>query len=164
MSDDKPVLFLDMDSTVRKGYDELGRFVNGPEDVEVFIQARVMMQKWHEDGGRIVTVSNQKGIGLGLVSAEKIQAAMVETNRQCGDVIDVMGWCPHKDPCLCRKPQIGMLVRGVQQLEEKYGETYPLHLMQMVGDRPEDEECARKAGIDFMWANIWRDLSRSVTT
>jgi hypothetical protein len=28
------VLYLDLDGTVRKGSDELGRFVNGPEDVE----------------------------------------------------------------------------------------------------------------------------------
>ena len=34
-----PVLYLDMDGTVRKGKDELGRFVNGPEDVEVFPEA-----------------------------------------------------------------------------------------------------------------------------
>lgn len=158
---DKPVLFLDMDSTVRHGYDELGRFVNGPEDVVVFPDAVEMMLHWHRNEGRIVTISNQKGIGLGYGTAVDIQAAMMETNRQCGNVIDIMEWCPHKDPCLCRKPQIGMLVRGVHRLEAKYGETYPLRLMQMVGDRPEDEECARNAGIDFMWAHEWRDLART---
>lgn len=26
----------------------------------------------------------------------------------------------------------------------------------MVGDRPEDEECARLAGLDFQWAAGWR--------
>lgn len=26
----------------------------------------------------------------------------------------------------------------------------------MVGDRPEDQECAEKAGIAFMWAHEWR--------
>jgi hypothetical protein len=31
-----PVLYLDLDGTVRKGKDELGRFVNGPDDVELF--------------------------------------------------------------------------------------------------------------------------------
>lgn len=159
---DKPVLFLDMDSTVRKGYDEIGKFVNGPEDVEVFPEARTMMEMWHRDEGRIVTVSNQKGIGLGIVTTEAIQDAMVETNRQCGDIIDVMVWCPHSEPCLCRKPQIGMLVQGVYQLEVKNGENYPLSRMQMVGDRPEDEECARNAGIDFMWADQWRDLAKGI--
>lgn len=154
---DVPVLFLDMDSTVRHGYDELGRFVKGPEDVVVFPEAVHMMRQWHKMGGRIVTVSNQKGIGLGYVTVEDIQDAMIETNRQCGGIIDVMVWCPHSNSCLCRKPQIGMLVQGIHQLEVKDGENYPLELMLMVGDRPEDEECARRAGIDFMWANLWRE-------
>jgi phosphoglycolate phosphatase-like HAD superfamily hydrolase len=26
----------------------------------------------------------------------------------------------------------------------------------MVGDRAEDEECARLAGLDFVWAADWR--------
>jgi D-glycero-D-manno-heptose 1,7-bisphosphate phosphatase len=26
----------------------------------------------------------------------------------------------------------------------------------MIGDRPEDEECARLAGLDFQWAAAWR--------
>lgn len=30
------VLYLDLDGTVRHGFDELGRFVNKPEDVTVF--------------------------------------------------------------------------------------------------------------------------------
>jgi D-glycero-D-manno-heptose 1,7-bisphosphate phosphatase len=35
-----PVLYLDLDGTVRQGKDDtLGRFVNGPEDVVVFPEA-----------------------------------------------------------------------------------------------------------------------------
>lgn len=27
----------------------------------------------------------------------------------------------------------------------------------MIGDRPEDEQCAAAANINFMWADVWRD-------
>lgn len=157
---DTPVLFLDMDSTVRHGYDELGRFVNGPEDVEVFYEAKIMMHTWRHMGGRIVTVSNQKGIGLGIVTADKINDAMWETYRQCEGNIDVMVWCPHSGDCWCRKPAIGLLCNGLHELEKQFpSESYPLAMMKMVGDRPEDRDCAEAANINFQWANQWRALA-----
>lgn len=44
-----PVLYLDLDGTVRHGHDELGRFVNGPDDVVVFPEATAMMRRWNDD-------------------------------------------------------------------------------------------------------------------
>lgn len=32
----------------------------------------------------------------------------------------------------------------------------------MVGDRAEDEQCAQNAGIDFMWAEEWRNVKQTV--
>jgi phosphoglycolate phosphatase-like HAD superfamily hydrolase len=32
----------------------------------------------------------------------------------------------------------------------------PLEDALMVGDRVEDEQCAKNAGINFIWANDWR--------
>src|SRR3954451_9677101 len=68
---EKALLVVDIDGTVRQGKDDaLGRFVNGPEDVVVFPEAVTMMQRWKDAGGRIAGVSNQGGIGLGIVSEE----------------------------------------------------------------------------------------------
>src|SRR5882757_10685428 len=84
-----PVLCLDMDGTVREGKDDpIGRFVNGPGDVRVFPEAVVMMRRWRDGGGRIVGVSNQGGITLGLVSYDDVAAAMLETHRQTGGLFD----------------------------------------------------------------------------
>ena len=52
-----------------------------------------------------------------------------------------------------RKPAPGMLQAAAMN--------YGLHIAElidcwMVGDRPEDEQCANNAGINFMWADIWR--------
>jgi D-glycero-D-manno-heptose 1,7-bisphosphate phosphatase len=160
-----PVLYLDLDGTVRQGRDDaLGRFVNGPDDVVVFPEAIDLMARWKASGGRIIGVSNQGGIALGLVSYEQVQAAMVETQRQAEYLFDKIAWCMHhpkaEDPemarCWCRKPSPGLLIEASMVLAKHYGEMYPPYMGLFVGDRPEDEECARLAGLDFKWAADWR--------
>lgn len=159
-----PVLYLDIDGTVRKGKDELGRFVNSPADVEVFPEATEMMRRWKAGGGRVVGVSNQGGIALGLVTVKSVGAAMAETDRQAGGLFDRIAWCPHfpgaSDPemgrCWCRKPSPGLLIESALELARQHNEYYPPYLGLMVGDRPEDEQCAALAGLDFQWAADWR--------
>lgn len=162
-----PVLYLDLDGTVREGKDDaLGKFVNGPKDVRVFPEAAVQMQRWRSQrGGRIVAVSNQGGVALGLVSFGMVQAAMLETSKQTGNLFDKMCYCIHHPQadtpemarCWCRKPSPGLIIEGALALSSQFpGEIYPPHLGLMVGDRDEDQECARIASLDFMWANQWR--------
>lgn len=159
------VLWLDIDGTVRHGPDELGRFVAGPRDVTVFPEAVERMVAWRMAGGRVVGVSNQGGVALGHVTREQVAHAMGETNRQCGGLFDEIVWCSHHpgaaDPeaarCWCRKPSHGLIVAAaVGMAAQHHGEYYPPHLGLMVGDRPEDQQCARLAGLDFQWAKDWR--------
>lgn len=164
-----PVLYLDLDGTVRQGKDDaLGRFVNGPEDVMVFPEAVEMMRRWKSGGGRIIGVSNQGGIALGIVSFAKVADAMAETHRQTGGLFDKICFCQHhpqaKHPelaqCWCRKPSPGLIIEGSRSVADRFpGEIYPPYMGLMVGDRPEDEECARLAGLDFQWAADWRALA-----
>lgn len=156
-----PVLYLDLDSTVRKGYDELGRFVNGPADVEVFPEAVTMMRRWKDDGGRVVGVTNQGGIALGHVREDQVKDALRETQEQTGWLFDWIAFCSHHpsvEPCWCRKPGVGMLVESALRLGDLSDgrERYPLHLARMVGDRDEDQKCAETAGLAFQWAHEWR--------
>jgi D-glycero-D-manno-heptose 1,7-bisphosphate phosphatase len=159
-----PVLYLDIDGTVRKGKTELGRFVNGPEDVEVFPEAIARMRRWRVGGGRIIGVSNQGGVALGLVPYAKVAAAMRETYVQAEGLFDKICLCPHHpdaaDPemarCWCRKPSPGLVIEGALDIAAKYGEYYPPYMGLMIGDRPEDQECARLAGLGFQWAAEWR--------
>jgi D-glycero-D-manno-heptose 1,7-bisphosphate phosphatase len=167
-----PVLYLDIDGTVREGKDDpLGKFVNGPEDVSVFPQATEMMRRWREGGGRIVGVSNQGGIALGIVSLERVLAAMVETQRQTGGLFDKISFCRHHplapksemSRCWCRKPSPGLVIEAAHSLAERYIEYYPPYMGLMVGDRDEDEQCARLAGLDFLWAADWRAQAAEAT-
>lgn len=162
-----PLLCLDLDGTVRHGLDELGRFVNGPDDVVVFPEAVEMMRRWKADGGRIIAVSNQGGIALGHMGMDDCAKAMLRTNELADKLFDKMCWCSHHpqadDPeyarCWCRKPSPGLLIEGALDLAARHKEYYPPHLGLFVGDRPEDEECARLAGFDFMWAADWRAVA-----
>jgi D-glycero-D-manno-heptose 1,7-bisphosphate phosphatase len=161
-----PVLYLDLDGTVREGKDDaLGRFVNGPDDVRVFPAAVEGMRRWKAAGGRVVGVSNQGGIALGIVTMEKVAAAMIETQRQCQQLFDRILWCQHHPKadhpemarCWCRKPSAGAVVEAAHGLVERFpGEIYPPYMGLFVGDRPEDQQCAESAGLDFMWAADWR--------
>lgn len=160
-----PLLFLDIDSTVRKGFDEVGHFINKPSDVEVFPEAVEQMRRWRRDGGRIVGISNQGGIAQGKVSEAMVALTMLETRAQCASMFDEVLWCPHypdfTGPCWCRKPDIGNLIIAERRLQIQHPhEEYPHGSMLFVGDRPEDEKCAERAGIAFKWANIWRMQGR----
>lgn len=160
-----PLLCLDIDGTVRQGKDDaLGRFVNGPEDVFVFPEAVEMMRRWKAGGGRICGISNQGGIALGLVTIDQVTGAMWKTHYECDELFDKLSWCSHHPDaeditltsCWCRKPLPGLIIEAAHDLGDFFGEHYPQYMGLMVGDRPEDQECARLAGLEFQWAADWR--------
>ena len=161
-----PLLAVDLDGTVRWGKDELGRFVHGPDDVVIFPEAVEQIRRWKARGGRVIAVSNQGGIALGHTDMTMCSAAMMRTQQLCGYMFDKICWCSHynsdavKDPemryCWCRKPSPGLLIEGALELAAKHGEYYPPHLGLFVGDRSEDEACAKLAGFPFQWASGWR--------
>jgi len=159
-----PILFLDLDSTVRKGVDELGHFVHTVADVEVFPAAVEQMKKAKAQGWRIVAITNQGGVALGSFPYSDAVATLAETNKQTGELFDKMMMCIHhpdaKDPemavCWCRKPKPGMVIEAAIGLGVQHNEYYPPHMALFVGDRPEDQQCAEAAGIQFMDAKKWR--------
>lgn len=159
-----PVLYLDLDGTVRMGYDEMGKFVNGAEDVKVFEEVPSLLARYKRLGWRIVAISNQGGIALGHMTMATCTAAMLETQNQCHGLFDKIMWCRHHPKadtpemavCWCRKPRPGMIIEGALDMARHTGEIYPPYMALVVGDRPEDEGCATNAGIRFMQAGAWR--------
>lgn len=160
-----PVLFLDLDGTVRHGLAELGRFVNTPDDVVVFPDAVDRMREWKAADGRIVAITNQGGLALGHLSIQDCHSALIRTMELADGLFDVVTMCRHHPKsttpedasCWCRKPSPRLVFDGLHVLEQDHREEfYPPILARLVGDRPEDEECARRAGVKFMWADEWR--------
>lgn len=158
------VLYLDLDGTVRHGFDEMGKFVNEPDDVVIFPEALAAIREYKAGGWKIAAVSNQGGIALGHMSIETSVATMLRTQQLCEDLFDKIVWCRHHpqatDPimayCWCRKPRIGMVIEAAAEIAKKFNGMCPPHLALFVGDRPEDEECAKNAGIRFIEAKNWR--------
>lgn len=162
------VLYLDLDGTVRHGFDELGRFVNVPDDVVIFPEALAAMKEYKSAGWKIAAISNQGGIALGHMDLETCMATMMRTNELCERLFDTIAFCRHHpdahDPymahCWCRKPRIGNVIASAQNIADKFEGMCPPHLAVFVGDRPEDKLCAENAGIRFIDAKEWRGGKR----
>lgn len=133
-------LFLDRDGTliVDVGYPR------DPAAVEIIpgaIEAlRVLQEKW-----ALVVVSNQSGIGRGIVTeleAEAVHAQFVRLFAAAGVRFTGYYYCPHapEDCCACRKPAPGMLRDAASELGLDIARSV------MIGDKASDLEAGRAAG------------------
>jgi D-glycero-D-manno-heptose 1,7-bisphosphate phosphatase len=133
--------FFDRDGTliVDHGY------IRSPSEIELLPGVSETLAELRRRGFLLVVVSNQSGIGRGLISADE---AKVVANRFCevlkrrGIVLDGVYECPHAPDagCDCRKPQPGMLLQAARELEIDLRQSY------MVGDKPSDCEAGEQAG------------------
>lgn len=106
-----PTLFLDRDGVVNERIP--GDYVRTPDD---FVQTPGMEEAMHllsRYFGRIVVVTNQAGIGKGLMTESDLHAVhakMFEIAASAGGRIDAAFYCPHTNEagCRCRKPATGM--------------------------------------------------------
>lgn len=164
------LLVLDLDGTVRQGReDDLGRYVNGPQDVVIFPEALDLMRRWKTNGGRIIGVTNQPCIGLEITPENDIFCAIGETHKQLDGLFDAISVCPHHPEaihasmrvCWCRKPAPGLVFQAALSLSVGLGEDYPVGLALFVGDRETDKECARRINMPFMWAKDWRATAKA---
>ncbi len=154
--------FTDLDGTVRKGKDELGRFVNTPEDVELFEGVKDILWRYYDAGWLIVGIINQGGIALGHMTWEAHTACVIKMFKLLARDDGIHPYlsvevCPHAPDagCLCRKPRYGMLAFAAHRIMIAKDIDWEGSLF--VGDRPEDRECAAAAGIRFQVASQWRE-------
>jgi HAD superfamily hydrolase (TIGR01662 family) len=93
-------------------------------------------------GIRLGIVSNQSGIGRGLLTADQVAAVTLRTVERLGPFDDVR-WCPHTEAegCACRKPAPGLLLAAAEQMGVD-----PLRCA-MIGDIGADMGAARAAGM-----------------
>jgi histidinol-phosphate phosphatase family protein len=116
--------------------------------------------------GKIVVVTNQRGIAKGLYSEaqlSKIHAKMKADVKAAGGRIDAVYFCPHDrdDGCNCRKPAPGMLLQAAQE-----NKSIDLKHALMVGDSISDMEAAKalKLPAIFIGKKMHRDLPNNVVT
>lgn len=137
------IVFLDRDGTinVRPG----DGWVERPEDLVLLPGAGDAIRRLNESGIPVAVVSNQRGVSLGRMTHEAVQAihARLDTELAAsGAHIDGYYYCSHGDGvCDCRKPLPGLLHAAVRDL----GITEPVRAA-MVGDTEVDVRTARAFG------------------
>lgn len=161
-----PALLLDFDGTIR--YSKSGKkFIEGPDDVALFPDVESKLWEARREGYLILGVSNQGGVAFMLRSQADVDAEMDATLALFkSNPFHAVKWCIHhergKHPALghrslMRKPDIGMLVMHEFECFNA-GYIIDWNNSLMVGDRDEDQECAKRAGIFFDWA--WQFFGR----
>ena len=155
-----PALCLDLDGTVR--YSKSGDFIQAADDIALYPDVEDKLWAYRDDGYLILGVSNQGGVAYGHKTAQAacreldVMFGLFQRNpfhfvkqafhHPSGTV------APYNIRSLLRKPDIGMLAcMEVALFDEGYIVDWDKSLF--VGDRPEDEECARNARIPFRWAH-----------
>ena len=140
-------LFLDRDGVVNRRID--GDYVRDVDQFEFLpgvLGALATLARW---APRIVIVTNQQGIGRGLMTAGAVDAvhtAMTTRVAAAGGRIDDVLVCPHlSGSCRCRKPLPGLALRWLAE----HPEVDPARSV-MVGDSDSDiamgAELARYTG------------------
>ncbi len=95
-------------------------------------------------GFKLIIITNQSGIGRGLMTVEQYRAVEGEVLRQLGsDLIDATYFCPDVpgQNSSCRKPAPGMIL----QAQREHG--IDLSRSFFIGDKEIDVECGRNAGV-----------------
>lgn len=108
--------------------------------------ARAGLRLLREAGYLLVVITNQRGIGRGLMSASDLadlhQRMQIELVR-AGAGVDAIFHCPHdlSEGCNCRKPRPGMLSRALESFPVDTARSW------VVGDSLSDLEAGRAVGI-----------------
>lgn len=155
-----PALCLDLDGTVRHSKSG-SQFITGPHDVALFDGVEEKIWEWRDTGHLIFGVSNQGGVAWGYKTPadndREIDATVALFTRNPFHIIktclhlETGKFEPYNHRSLLRKPQVGMLALcEVEAWVQGYIVDWDRSLV--VGDRPEDEELARNAGIEFSLA------------
>jgi D-glycero-D-manno-heptose 1,7-bisphosphate phosphatase len=142
-----PAVVLDRDGVLNVRPPR-AEYVVTPDDLHWLPGALEALRLLRDAGYRVLVVSNQAGIGRGVMSASdlaSVTARMTADVEAAGGRIDGFYHCPHDwdDGCRCRKPAPGMLFDA--QLDHDLDLTRTV----FVGDDERDGEAARRAGCPF---------------
>jgi D-glycero-D-manno-heptose 1,7-bisphosphate phosphatase len=144
-------VFLDRDGVLNQKLPE-GGYVASWEDFHLLPGVAEAIASLNRAGLRVVVVSNQRGIALGLHTAadvlaihSKLQALL----QQSGAHLDAFYFCPHdKNECNCRKPLPGLFEQAQADFPEIAAEASA-----MVGDSLSDIEFGRRLGMHTIFVD-----------
>ena len=135
-----PAVFFDRDGTLM----EEAHYCGDPAQVRVYAGVPEGLRRLKEAGFRTFIVSNQSGIGRGLITEEQYRAVQAELLAQIGDgLVDASYFCPDAPgtPSTRRKPEPGMLMEAAADFDVDLARSF------MIGDKAADVECGKRAGV-----------------
>lgn len=146
----RPAVILDRDGVLNVR-PPMAEYVRRPEDFRWLPGAREALRLLAGAGYRVIVVSNQAGVGRGLMTERQVEAVhekMRTEAEEAGGRIYAVYYCPHAwdAGCDCRKPKPGMLFQAQREHHLDLTRTT------FVGDDERDEEAARAAGCRFAYA------------
>lgn len=134
-----PAVFFDRDGTLM----EEVHYCGDPAQVRVYAGVSEGLRQLRDAGFRTFVVSNQSGIGRGLITEGQYRAVQAELLAQIGEgLIDASYFCPDAPgtPSSRRKPEPGMLLEAAADFDVDMTRSY------MIGDKAADVECGQRAG------------------
>lgn len=133
-----PVVFLDRDGTLNKdpGY------LNQPDAVQLLPGVGPAVARLNGAGYRTVVVTNQSGIGRGLIEPYALKAIHLRLRQllaEEGAWLDGIYFCTHRpeEGCRCRKPAPGLIEQARREMGLGAGKSF------VVGDKASDVELAK---------------------
>jgi D-glycero-D-manno-heptose 1,7-bisphosphate phosphatase len=132
-------VFLDRDGTLM----EERNYCGDPAMVEVFPGVPEALRDLRAAGFLTVIITNQSGIGRGLITEDQFFLVQEELLRQLGPgAIDAMYFCPDVPgtPGSRRKPEPTMAIEAARDLHIDLARSF------FIGDKPDDIESGRRAG------------------
>lgn len=141
-------VFLDKDGTLVENV----AFNVDPSSVRLMPGAEECLRLLQAAGYGLVVVSNQSGLARGYFTEDELQSAwqaLRATLRRGGVSLDTLYYCPHLphgelplgvSPCMCRKPQPGLLWRAARDLGLDLSRSW------LIGDILDDIETGVRAG------------------
>ena len=140
----RPAVLLDRDGVLNRKPPK-AQYVRSWEEFHWLRGAKDALRLLKESGCRVIVVSNQAGVGRGVMAEEEllnIHNRMREEAAQAGGDIEAVYYCPHdwNEGCECRKPRPGMLFRAQRECNLDLSRT------PFIGDDERDAQAADAAG------------------
>jgi D-glycero-D-manno-heptose 1,7-bisphosphate phosphatase len=134
------VVLLDRDGVINV---ERNDYIKSPAELDVFPYSREALDRLRNAGYVLYIVSNQSGVGRGLMTESDLDAVTEEVVFAVGP-FDGIFYCIHKpdDGCDCRKPLPGLFRRALADAEKRG----PVSDVWLVGDSPSDIAAGAAAG------------------
>jgi D-glycero-D-manno-heptose 1,7-bisphosphate phosphatase len=139
-------VFLDRDGVINRVVFRTGKPhpPSSPKDFELYEDVIDGCARLKAASFLLVVITNQPDVGRGVQSREAVEAMHLKLQSALPS-LDCIKICYHGgerygQPCDCRKPRPGLVLRAAAELNIDLKESY------VIGDRWRDIDCARAAG------------------